>query len=181
MKSKLSVDQVVALVRDGKPPKPPDGKSEIFFHDPAQPGFGIRVLRSGVASWFIRYSVRSRQTRAVIGDVLVMTRKIAVQEARRLLLKVQVDRHDPQKAKRDAIESAKMTFEVVAADFLDRKRKERTRSGTLRGYKRYLEGYYFEPFHKRPFDEIGHLEFDKRCAFIEPTPATKLRMLATRC
>jgi integrase len=167
MKSKLSIDQVVALVRDGKSPKPPEGKSEIFFYDPAQRGFGIRVLRSGVASWFIRHSIHGRQKRVVIGDVLALNRKTAIEAARKLLAKVQLHRLDPQEAKREALAAAKMTFEVVAADFLDRKRKERKRSGTLRGYQRYLTGYYFEPFHKRPFDEISSLELEKQINFIE--------------
>jgi integrase len=162
-----SIEQVVSSIRDGKPPKPPEGKSEIFFADPAQQGFGIRVLRSGVASWSIRHSVRGQRKRVVIGDVLVLNRKTALEEARRLLAKVIVDRFDPQEAKRKALEAAKMTFEVVAADFLDRKREERKRSGTLRGYERYLTGYYFEPFHKRPFQEISGFEFEKQLKLIQ--------------
>jgi integrase len=167
MKSNLSIDQVVSQVRDGKPPKPPHGKSETFYNDHAQRGFGIRVLRSGVATWFVRYSIHSRQSRVVIGDVLILSRKSALERARRVLAKVQLDRLDPQEAKREARDAAKMTFEVVVADFIDRKRRERKRSGTLRGYTRYLTGYYFEPFHKRPFDEISPLEFEKRLKFIE--------------
>jgi integrase len=103
----------------------------------------------------------------VIGHVNLWTRKAALEAARRMLLKIQAEGHDPQKAKRDAAEAAKKMFEIVVAEFIERKRKEGTRSGTLRAYERYLKGYYFEPFHKRPFDEIGGPEFDARIKFIE--------------
>jgi hypothetical protein len=49
-RDKLSIDQVVKLVRELNPPKP---KTEIFIPDPMQPGFGIRLLPSGVASWIM--------------------------------------------------------------------------------------------------------------------------------
>ena len=72
-----------------------------------------------------------------------------------MIVQMEREQHDPQKAKRDAAEAAKRTFEVIVADFLERKEEERLRSGTLRDYKDYLkEKYHFEPFHKRPFDEI---------------------------
>jgi integrase len=167
MKSKLSIDQVVKLVRDLTPPKP---KTEITIPDPMQPGFGIRLLPSGVATWIIRYRSRGRQTRAVIGDVLTWTRKEALQEARHMLLRIQSADHDPHKAKRDAAESAKRTFEVVVAEFIERKEELRRRSGTLRDYRRYLrDKYHFEPFHKRPFDEIGGDEFKEQIKVIKHT------------
>jgi integrase len=167
MKSKLNIDQAVKLIRENNPPKVPAGKSELFIHDPAQTGFGIRVTPKGAATWSLRPSIHGRQSRKAIGDVLLMNRKIALQEARNILYKMEHEKLDPQKARRDALESAKRTFKVVAAEFLDRKRKERTRSGTLRTYERYLTAYYLEPLHDRPFDEISPREFDERFKVIE--------------
>jgi integrase len=163
MKAKLTIDEVVRLVRDDKPPLPPPGKSEIFFPDNGLPTFGIRILRSGVAAWRIRPFIRGRQRPVTIGDVRAMTRKDAIQRARRMIVQMEDENLDPAKAKRDAIASAKRTFKVVVADFLERKEEERIRPATLTDYKNLLrDKYHSELFQNRPFDEIGHDEFEKQ-------------------
>jgi integrase len=111
-------------------------------------------LYTGTASWFVRYKFRGRPKRKVLGDVRVLDRKVALEAARNELAKIQLFKNDPAAAKRDAMRTAKVTFGSVVPGFLAHKREEKKRSRTLTGYERYLTGYYFEPLHKLPLDEI---------------------------
>ena len=93
-------------------------------------------------------------------------RKEAIQRAAPMIVKIEDENLDPQKAKRDAIERqgrhSRSSLRIYRT-----KSEERLRPWTLTDYKRYLERYYFEPFHKRPFDEIGRDEFKKQIKIIE--------------
>ena len=163
------INELVADIRNGKPPKPEKGKFEAIYYDTdaIRRGFGIRVLRSGAASWFVRLKVKGRQQKKALGDVCSMNRKTAVEMARDIVSMVRVAEHNPAEVRRKALEAAKLPFEVVAQDFLDRKKEQRLRSGTLRGYTRYLKRYYFEPFHKTPFHEIDHSAIEARINVIK--------------
>jgi integrase len=167
------INRLVDKIRDGKPPfnrrsgkRRADEKFEEVFLDPTLPGFGIRCLHTGGASWFVHYKLHGRQKKVTIGDVRVLDRldreerndegklvvvKGALRAARDLLAKVQLDRLDPQAAKEEARRTAKITFKSVVEQFLASVHVGR---GTHRTYKNILQGYYFEPLHNMPLDEI---------------------------
>jgi integrase len=108
----------------------------------------------------VHYSLNGRQKKQALGDVRVLDREAALKAAKDLLAKVQLNKLDPQEAKRKAREAAQVTFESVVPMFLAAKlkgktrRRQKIRSGTYTSYKRYLERYYFEELHKQPLNEI---------------------------
>jgi integrase len=152
------IRKLVKRIRDGKPPAV-EGKFEDVYRDPALPGFGIRVLHTGAASWYVHYKRLGRQGKVTLGDVRVLDREQAVEVARDVLAKIQLRILDPQAAKREAMRANKVTFESLVPLFLEAKRKGRNgkpglRDSTHESYTRYLTGDYFRPLHKLPIDEI---------------------------
>jgi integrase len=147
------IRKLVKRIRDGKPPAVAGDKFEDVYRDPALPGFGIRVLHTGAASWFVHYKRLGRQGKVTLGDVRVLDREQAVEAARDVLAKVQLRILDPQAAKREAMRAAKVTFESQVPLFLNFKHKL-LREATRAAYTRYLTGDYFKPLHKLPIDEI---------------------------
>jgi hypothetical protein len=154
---KCTAKQITALVdhiRDGKPPKLREGQSEEVYLDAALPGFGVRVLHTGAASWCVQWKRLGRQGKKTIGNVRVLDRPQAIEAARNMLAKIQLGILDPQEAKREAMRTAKVTFESVAALFLESKKRKDLRESSIRLMQLYLTGYYFSPLHKLPLDEI---------------------------
>jgi integrase len=147
------IRKLVKQIRDGKPPEVKDDKFEEVYRDVVLPGFGIRVLHTGAASWFVHYKRLGRQGKVTLGDVRVLDRDQAVEAARDVLAKIQLRILDPQAAKREAMRANKVTFESVVPLFLEHKGKS-LRGNTLTAYQRYLKGDYFRPLHKLPIDEI---------------------------
>jgi len=76
------IRKLVKRIRDGKPPAVAGDKFEDVYRDPALPGFGIRVLHTGAASWFVHYKRLGRQGKVTLGDVRVLDREQAVEAAR---------------------------------------------------------------------------------------------------
>jgi integrase len=154
------IRKLVKRIRDGNSPKVEGGKFEDVYRDPALTGFGIRVLHTGAASWFVQYKRHGRQGKVTIGDVRVLDREQAVEAARDVLAKIQLRILDPQAAKREAMRANKITFESLVPLFL--KAKEKIRASSYKVYRRHLTGYYFKPLHKLPIDEITPSQISAR-------------------
>ena len=75
------INQLIESIRSGQPPKLPEGKREEHYHDEILPGFYIRLLNTGVATWTLQYKCLGRQKKIKIGDVLVLDRAQAIKAA----------------------------------------------------------------------------------------------------
>jgi integrase len=150
--TRAAVTKLVHQIRDGKPPKLPEGRSEELYWSPVFNDFGVRLLKSGTASWVWQHKTFGRTKRLTIGDVRVLDESEAQETAKRLWAKILLHRVDPQEAKAEAKRTAKVLFESVVDQFL--KSKENRRSSTKVGYRLYLKGYYFKPLWKLPIDEV---------------------------
>jgi integrase len=150
---KAQIIKLTEQIRAGNPPKPRAGKFEDIYLDPALPCFGIRVLHTGAGSWFVQSKRLGRPRKITLGDVRVIDRPTAVEAARDVLAKIQLGILDPQAAKREAMRTAKVTFNSVVPLFLAKKRPV-LRKGSYRLYERILTLFYFQPLHKLPLDEI---------------------------
>jgi integrase len=178
MKSTIKqIECLVARIEAGDPPKPK--KSEEVYYDPAMSGFGIRLLKSGRASWFVEYRRAGKGLKKkTLGDVRVKNREAAIEEARALLGKIDYHKWDPEAARRERMRMDKVTFISVVPDFLDWKRKPRWVKGrlrkirpkTLRAYELYLTKH-FRPLHKLPLDEITREQLSNQLDRIEEEAA----------
>jgi site-specific recombinase XerD len=162
------MNQLIARIRAGDPPKVPDGRSEERYLDPAllRCGFGIRVLRTGGSAWYVHYKRRGIGQRTVtLGKVLMLDRDAAIEQARELLGKIDYKKGwDPRAAREEAAQAAKVTFESLIERFLKYKKDKKKRADvTVAGYRRYLTGEkYFKLFHKRPLSGITRREWSDR-------------------
>jgi integrase len=149
------INQLVERVRSSQSPELPEGTREEHYHDPALPGFYIRVLNTGVATWTVQWKSFGRQKKIALGNVRVLDRMDAIKAGRELLAKVTLDRLDPHEARRERMRAAKVTFATTATLFMGYKtRPGGIRPGTADHWNRYLTGYYLRPLHKLPIDEI---------------------------
>jgi Arm DNA-binding domain len=157
------INKLIGEIRSGRPPELPHGIREQHYHDAALPGFYIRALNSGVASWVVQWKRLGRQKKITLGDVKLLDRDTAIKAGRELLAKVTLGMLDPHEARRERMRANKVTFATVAALFLE----HRTRQGDLRPqtadhWKRYLTGYHFQPLHSLPIDEITREQIQAR-------------------
>jgi integrase len=149
------INKLVEQVRSGQPPKLPKGKREQHYHDPALPSLYIRLFDTGVASWVVQWKKLGRQKKQRLGDARVLDRLKAIDAAKDLLARVQLEQLDPQKAKRERMRANKVTFVTVTPLFLEQKiRKGELRPRTAKHWKEFSAGHYFQPLHSLPIDEI---------------------------
>jgi integrase len=148
------ISRLVEHIRAGNPPKLPKGKFEELYLDRVVRSFGIRLTYTGAATWIVYYKIHGRQKRLTIGDVLELDREGAIKAAGDIRAKVRLGQLDPVAAKAEARRLAKIKFGDVAKQFLAVCRKKGLRPNTMRSYELILTGYYFEPFHNVPIDEI---------------------------
>jgi integrase len=161
------IGKLIARIRDGKPPKLREGKfEEVYMDYAALRGFGVRVLHTGAASWFVHYGHLGRQKKVTLGDVRALDRKDAIEAARDVLAKARVENLDPVKAKREAAQAAKMTFAAAVEPFLAYKRSKGLRPGTLRAYRTRLTNDFFRTLHKKPLEEISGPEISNCLDYI---------------
>jgi hypothetical protein len=147
------INKLIGEIRSGRPPELPHGIREQHYHDPALPGFYIRALNSGAASWVVQWKRLGRQKKITLGDVKVVDRDTAIKAGRELLAKVTLGMLDPHEARRERMRANKVTFATVAALFLETRQGD-LRPSTADHWKRWLTGYYIQPLHSLPIDEI---------------------------
>jgi integrase len=146
--------KLVKEIRAGKPPKVPEGKFEEVYrvvNAGVPPGFHMRALHTGTCIFSVHWKRLGRQGKVTLGDARVLDPDQAIEAARDVLAKVQLRILDPQAAKREAMRTAKVTFESQVPAFLLAKK---LRPNTRARYQSYLTGYYFKPLHRLPLDEI---------------------------
>jgi integrase len=161
------INRLVEQIRSGQPPELPKCTREKHYRDPALPGLYIRLLNTGVASWSVQWKRLGRQKKITLGDVLVLDRQDAIKAAKDLLAKVQLRTLDPHEAKRERMRANKVTFATVIPLFLEHKiRQGDLRPGTVKYWKRDLTGYYFQPLHNLPIDEITSDQIQTRIDYI---------------
>ena len=174
-----AINKLVAHIRSGQPLRLPEGAREQHFHDPALPGFYIRALNTGVASWVVQYKLHGRQKKITIGSTLVLDRSDAIDRARKLLAKVMLDRLDPHEARRERMRAAKVTLATVTPLFMADKMRRGLRSSTVRRWGDYLiDGYHFRPLHNLPIDEITREQIQTR---VEAVVSQSGPVTATNC
>jgi integrase len=109
----------------------------------------------------VQWKSFGRQKKIALGKVLVLDRADAVNAGRKLLAKITLDRLDPHEARRERMRTAKVTLAVVVTLFLE-KRQSHLRPNTFDMWKLYLTGYYFQPLHHLPIDEITREQIQTR-------------------
>jgi integrase len=161
------INKLVESIRAGQPPELPEGKREEHYHDPALRGCGfyIRVLNTGVASWVVQWRRLGRQKKITLGDVRVLDRLQAINAAKEMLAKVQLSLLDPHEARRERMRANKVTLATVAALFLQTREGD-LRPNTVDQWKRHLTGYYFQPLHSLPIDEITTDQIQTRVDYV---------------
>jgi integrase len=163
------INRLVEQIRSGQPPELPKGKKgkrkrEVHYRDPTLPNLYIRLYDTGTASWVVQWKKLGRQGKKEIGDVLVIDRVDAIKAARELLAKITLDMLDPHKAKRERMRANKVTFATLVPLFLED--KIYLRPSTASHWKRYLTGYYLQPLHSLPIDEITKEQIQTRIGHI---------------
>lgn len=114
----------------------PDSRERIHW-DRGLPGFGLRVLRSGSASWIVQYRTPSGHTRrASLGSHKVLTPDEARKQARQLLAAAATGR-DPSRERREA--RAAGTVSQFAELYLERHVRAKLRPSTIRSTERALQ------------------------------------------
>jgi integrase len=84
-----------------------------------------------------------------------------------LLAKITLDLLDPQKAKRERMRANKLKFAALVPLFLENKiRQGELRPRTAKNWKLFLTGYYFQPLHSLPIDEITSDQIQTRIDYI---------------
>jgi integrase len=148
------INKLIERIRSRQQPELPEGVREKHYHDPALPGFYIRLLRTGVASWVVQWTKLGRQKKITLGNVLVLDRVDAIKAAKDMLAKIQLSLLDPHKARREYMRATKLTFASVVPVFMKRKKSEGLRPSTEKAWNLYFNGYYLKPLHNLPIDEI---------------------------
>jgi integrase len=149
------INKLIERIRSGQPPELPEGIREKHYHDPVLPGFYIRLLNTGVASWVVQWKRLGRQKKIRLGDILVLDRLDAIKAAKELLAKITLGTLDPHEARRERMRAAKVTFKTVVPLFIEKKKQTgELRPGTERRWNRTFTGYYFKSLHNLPIDEI---------------------------
>jgi integrase len=155
------INKLVANIRKGKPPKVATGKfDENYFDVAPMRGFGIRVLRSGAANWFVNYPHLGRIKKATLPDVRILDRKDAIQAALDVVAKARLENLDPARAKREAALAASQTLKSAVEPFLAYKRNKGLKRATLKSYETILTEDYFAKLHNRPLSEIDGAEIN---------------------
>ena len=101
----------------------PPGKSEAIFFDDDVPGFGLRVREAGSRSFVFQYKLGSKQRRMALGAATALNFGATRKTAETLYARVKLGQ-DPAGEKNHARKKATETFEAVARQHLEDKRKE---------------------------------------------------------
>ena len=153
---------------------PPVGRLEVW--DAALPSFGVRITENGRRSWILVTRLRGRPVRLTIGkypatglaDARELARE-AIQEIARGI--------DPRLRKRAAADPTVDTFEVVAADFIERWEKPRNR--TWDETERIFDRYVTPHWQGRRLREIGRRDVSGLVGELaKTTPIQANRVLA---
>ncbi len=156
--SPKEINQLIEKVRAGNPPKPAGNRFEDIYYDQTLPNFGIRMLHTGAAIWSVQKKANGRLHKKSFGDVRIMDRAKAIEEARNFLAKIQLGLIDPQADKRERMRANKVTFESQVPLFFEwtkNRKKGPIRRNTEEAWRRYLTGgYYFKSLYPSPIDEI---------------------------
>jgi integrase len=174
-----AINRLIDRIRSGQPPELPEHVREKHYRDPVLPGLYIRLLNTGVASWVVQWKRLGRQKKIVLGNVRMLDRPVAIKAAKDLLAKVQLNQLDPHAAKRERMRAAKVMFKTVVPLFLeDKVRRGELRPATVKAWTRYLTGYYLEPLHGLPLDEITKEQIQGRIDHVAIQSGTQA---AERC
>jgi integrase len=149
--TRAQINELIRRIRAGEKPRPPGNHSEVVYEHPLLQCFGVRLTHKGQASWRYQRKVHGKNRKVTFGDVRLLDEKQALERARQLGAKLELEILDPQEAKARAREAAKVTFASVAEDFL---KSRNIRPATLRHYVRHLRGNYFKSLHRQQFDGI---------------------------
>jgi integrase len=113
-------------------------------------------------SYVVQYRVHGRTRRHTL-KLAGLSLPKARTEAEKILAKVTLG-HDPQAEKRAKRAQAARTFTAAAVRY--QASKTRSRSGTLRAAKLYLEGPYFRPLHNVGMSQITRADIAERLTAI---------------
>jgi integrase len=150
------INEVIERIRPGQPVVPAN------YHDPAMPGFYIRVEKTGFASWTVQYKKLGRQKKKAIGDVRLIDRSEAIKAAKAMLAKITLDQLDPHEAKRKRMQANKVTMATLVPLFIENCKARQLRPRTIVHWQLYLTGYYVSPYHHLPADEITKQQMETR-------------------
>ena len=130
----------------------PPGKSEAIFFDDDVPGFGLRVREAGSRSFVFQYKLGSKQRRMALGAATALNFGGVRKTAEQLYARVKLGQ-DPAGEKNHARLKATETFEAVARQHLDDKRKE-MRPRSFAQVERHLLKHA-KALHKLQFEKIS--------------------------
>jgi len=125
-----------------------NGLKDLFVRDSDLKGFGLRISRANVKSYFVEATVEKRFIRKVIGrhplTTVVEARKRALETLRNL-------KYGQGPSNLEIPEQ--ITLKQLAATFLTDKTPT-LRQSTIKDYRMVLLGTYFEPWANAPIQEI---------------------------
>jgi integrase len=130
----------------------PPGKSEAIFFDDDVPGFGLRVREGGSRSFVFQYKLGTKQRRMALGTATALNFGATRKTAETLYARVKLGQ-DPAGEKNHARLKATETFEAVARQHLEDKRKE-MRPRSYSQVERHLLKHA-KPLHKLQFEKIS--------------------------
>jgi len=140
----------------------PPGKGQIDYYDRNMPGFALRVSYSGTKSWVLMTRVHGKLIRLTLGEFPAMSLADAHAAARhaKLAAKAGIDpREQRRQHQTEAADARKLTFGVVADQFVERYARTRLKPRTIEGYMSALKGPRVKQWQNKPVSGIsrGHV------------------------
>lgn len=166
MKLKLSKRSVEAIVPISTP---------IYAFDTEVKNFGVRVLPSGVRSYFIQYWAEGRRRRYTIGQHGPITAEQARQQALALLGEV-AQGGNPAELRTE--ERKAITLSELASRYLEDYAKDRKKPSSIKEDKRLLKDVILPVLGKRKVIDISGPEIEKFHQGLKRTPYQANRALA---
>jgi integrase len=143
------------------------GKDDVTFWDEEDRGFGLRVRKSGNATWIYQYQRGTTQGKIRIGDANAIPAAVARQRAKDERANVQLGR-DPGAAKAEERRKEKDTLRSIVDRYLTAKENE-LRPESLREARRFLL-QTFASLHKVPVHKIRKRDVAEIIIAISTTP-----------
>lgn len=152
----------------------PTPKKRLIYWDDKITGFGVRVTKNGTKSFTLRYVLKGKERKYVIGKFPELSTSAAKEIAIKLKGEI-VQGFDPLET-RIAIRLTP-TFKELAEEFLGAK-KNFYRPATLNSYKKYhLAKCLLPAFGNKKIDHISKKDIERFIASLHETPTYANRIL----
>jgi len=136
----------------------PPAKGQVEYWDRSMPGFGLRVSYKGRKAWVVLTRLHGKLIRVTLGEWPILSLAQAHGKAAEVkrMAKAGVDPREVKRQEQTEAEDArKLTFEIMADQFLDRYARPKLRARTVEEYTRTLKGDRVRAWLAKPIASIS--------------------------